>query len=408
MLLERPTAGVSRRELDCCTKTSMPLILQVKSYGTRPPTEPLSKRFDKQGGTLGRSTDSDLVLPDPHKYISRYHAEIRYREGAYYIVEISGVNPLKLNGRLLEPYQEMKLSDRDLIVIGDYYLQADVVPEQAITETDLPMLMPEPALGYETLKTLLDPAAEIDSAPGFKEPGIDTWLGKEDTAWEQQAQATQLEAGALPRQSEALPAFLKGLSLTDLAIPAEAVPEFMQTAGELLREFVQGTMEVLQGRAAITDQIHSERPRIATEENNPLKLCPTVEEALVHLLTSQGQDYLLPVSAVRAVLSDLKAHELALVEGMRATFMALVQAFDPRALEKQLQKRSVLDTMLPIKRKARLWDLLSELYTDISREIEDNFDRSFGEEIARAYQEQIRQLRLIGSKSPASSEEDRG
>ena len=182
----------------------------------------------------------------------------------------------------------------------------------------------------------------------------------------------------------------------------------MQTAGKLLREFVQGTMEVLQESAAITDQIHIERPWIAAEENNPLKLCPTVEEALVHLLTSQGQGYLPSVSAVRAALSDLKAHELALVEGMRATFMALVQAFDPHALEEQLHKRSVLDMMLPIKRKARLWDLLSELYTDISREIEDNFDRSFGEEIARAYQDQIRQLRLIGSKSPASPEEDHG
>jgi predicted component of type VI protein secretion system len=386
----------------------MPLILQVKSYGNRPPAEPLSKRFDKQGGTLGRSTDSDLVLPDPHKYISRYQAEIRYREGAYYIVEISGVNPLKLNGRSLEPYQEIKLANGDSIMIGDYCLQADVVPDQAITGADLPTPMPEPALGYEIPKTGPDQAAELDSSPGFEEPGTDSWLGKEDNAWEQQVQATQFEASALPRQSEALPAFLRGVSLTDLAIPAEAVPEFMQTAGKLLREFVQGTMEILQESAAITDQIHIERPQIAAEENNPLKLCPTVEEALVHLLTSQGQGYLPPISAVRAALSDLKVHELALVEGMRATFMALVQAFDPRALEEQLHKRSVLDTMLPIKRKARLWDLLSELYTDISREIEDNFDRSFGEEIARAYQDQIRQLRLIGSRSPASSKEDRG
>jgi hypothetical protein len=148
-------------------------------------------------------------------------------------VEISGVNPLKLNRRSLEPYQDIKPANGDSIMIGDYCLRADVIPEQAITEADLPTLMPEPALGYEIPKTGPDPAAELDRSPGFEKPGIDTWLGKEDNAWEQQAQATQLEAGALPRQGEALPAFLRGISLTDLVISAETAPEFMQTAGKL-------------------------------------------------------------------------------------------------------------------------------------------------------------------------------
>ena len=52
----------------------------------------------------------------------------------------------------------------------------------------------------------------------------------------------------------------------------------------------------------------------------------------------------------------------------------------------------VLDSMLPMGRKARLWELFSELFAEISREAEDDFEALFGREFVRAYEQQISRL----------------
>lgn len=112
----------------------MPLILRVTSYRNQPPAEPLSRCFGERGGTLGRSPNNDFMLPDPNRYVSHNHATIRFRDGAYYISGTGSVNPIKLNGQALARGQEVKLSARDLLVFGEYQLQADVIPEQELVE----------------------------------------------------------------------------------------------------------------------------------------------------------------------------------------------------------------------------------------------------------------------------------
>jgi general secretion pathway protein A len=114
----------------------MPLILHVTSYRNQPPAEPLSKCFDERGGTLGSSPNNDFMLPDPNRSVSLNHTAIRFRDGAYYISDTSSVNPIKLNGQSLARGQEVRLAHGDLLVIGEYHLQADVIQEQEIAEPE--------------------------------------------------------------------------------------------------------------------------------------------------------------------------------------------------------------------------------------------------------------------------------
>ena len=44
-------------------------------------------------------------------------------------------------------------------------------------------------------------------------------------------------------------------------------------------------------------------------------------------------------------------------------------------------------------RRARLWELFNEMFAEISREAEDDFEALFGREFVRAYEEQIDRLR---------------
>jgi hypothetical protein len=56
-----------------------------------------SATFSQSGGTIGRSTDCTLTLPDPERLVSRVHAEISYSKGRYFIRDLS-INGVYLNG----------------------------------------------------------------------------------------------------------------------------------------------------------------------------------------------------------------------------------------------------------------------------------------------------------------------
>lgn len=57
------------------------IVLSVSSYNGAP-TEPREASFDELGGTIGRATTNQLVLPDPDRTISRVHAQVVLRNGA--------------------------------------------------------------------------------------------------------------------------------------------------------------------------------------------------------------------------------------------------------------------------------------------------------------------------------------
>jgi predicted component of type VI protein secretion system len=78
--------------------------------------------------------------------------------------------------------------------------------------------------------------------------------------------------------------------------------------------------------------------------------------------------------------------------GMRAALDGVLRRFDPGQLERRLSEKSVLDALLPMNRRARLWDLFGELYKDLTQEAQEDFHALFGKEFLRAYEAQLDQL----------------
>ncbi|HQP67141.1 MAG TPA: type VI secretion system-associated FHA domain protein TagH [Quisquiliibacterium sp.] len=201
---------------------------------------------------------------------------------------------------------------------------------------------------------------------------------------------------------ELLKAFLLGVGLTELPRsplsnaprPAVLTPELMRRLGELLRASTQGTVDLLQARATLKREMKSDVTMIASSDNNPLKFSPDAQAALAHLLSNQSiRGFMDPVPALRDAYQDLLAHQVGFVAGMRAAMQGLIGRFDPQELEGLLTRKSVLDAMLPMTRRARLWELFTEMFAEISREAEDDFEALFGREFVRAYEEQINRLR---------------
>ena len=85
--------------------------------------------------------------------------------------------------------------------------------------------------------------------------------------------------------------------------------------------------------------------------------------------------------------------EFGVMAGMRAALARVLLRFDPVQLEERLTDKSLVDSLLPANRKAKLWGQYLALYTDITREAEDDFQTWFGREFLNAYEAQMAKLK---------------
>ncbi len=81
----------------------------------------LAAEFDDSGGSIGRSNTNLLVLDDPDRTVSRVHAQVLCRNGAFFIID-RGSNPLSHNGLSLGLGNEAPLANGDRLQIGSFEL----------------------------------------------------------------------------------------------------------------------------------------------------------------------------------------------------------------------------------------------------------------------------------------------
>jgi len=323
----------------------MPILLSVYTYRNAAPAQALTRRFDRLGGAIGRAPGNDLVLDDPGKYISRLHARIEYRDEAFWLVDV-GSNPSLVNDRPVGAGRSVQLEDGDRVTIGDYQLLASV-------ESEATAFMP----------------AAVPAPPAHAEAAV---------------------------HDPVIQALLRGLGLPDLNTKRSA-EEIAEMAGAMLREATAGTMDVLMGRAMTKRESRLDMTLISAAGNNPLKFFPDADSALTQMMGGAMPGYMPAPRAFATAFDDLKAHELAIMAGMRAALEGVLARFDPAAIEARLQVPTVMDKVLASNRKARMWDRMVELYTQMAVEADSDFHRLFGEAFGQAYEEQVALLRQARS-----------
>jgi type VI secretion system FHA domain protein len=161
---------------------------------------------------------------------------------------------------------------------------------------------------------------------------------------------------------------------------------------QLVPLIIQGMMDVLKSRADIKSQFRLALTTIKPVENNPLKFSPNVEDAMNHLFGEGQSGYLGPVQAFEEGFNDIKAHQLAMIAGMRAAFEHMLEQFSPGVLEEQFEGGAKRGKLMGMANKVRYWDLYRDMFDRITRDSDDNFRRLFGEEFAAAYEEQMQKI----------------
>ena len=137
------------------------ILLTVLSYNGAP-TAGLAASFDELGGSIGRADNNQLVLPDPERSISRVHARILFRGGAYAVVD-NGSNPVSVNGRPLAAGVEQTLQPSDQLQIGGYVLAVSEGAAARVSADPFADLFGDISSGLATPAAQLAPAAAAPS-----------------------------------------------------------------------------------------------------------------------------------------------------------------------------------------------------------------------------------------------------
>jgi FHA domain-containing protein len=206
--------------------------------------------------------------------------------------------------------------------------------------------------------------------------------------------------GAVP--DEALwRAFCEGAGLSPALPPtlsAAALENTMRDIGRILRSAVAGTLQLIAVRASTKHELRAGVTVIQQRQNNPLKFTPDAVTALEQLIQPPLRGFLDGPAAMDDAMTDLVGHSIGTVAGLRAAVEGMLGRFAPEALERKLVGGSVIDSVLPMARKAKLWELYLQHHEAIREEAQEDFHTLFGKAFLAAYEQQVERLKREAGK----------
>ncbi len=186
-------------------------------------------------------------------------------------------------------------------------------------------------------------------------------------------------------------AFCEGAGVS-IELPQGLNPELMRILGQILSQSIEGTLKLVSMRTAAKQELRAQVTTIQSRNNNPLKFSPNAAVAIEQLLQPPARGFMVGPAAVTDAMDDLLGHASGTMRGMRAALAGVLQRFEPQRLESKLSHQSMLDTLLPMNRRAKLWELYLEQFQKIQNEAEQDFHELFGKAFLKAYDEQINHL----------------
>ncbi|HYC25210.1 MAG TPA: type VI secretion system-associated FHA domain protein TagH [Roseiarcus sp.] len=103
----------------------MTLRLSIENMDRLPDGGPLRVQVQGRGLDIGRDQHLDWTLPDPSRHVSGKHCEIRFRDGGYWLHDVSS-NGTFVNGRQYRLDGPHLLRNGDRLSIGPYIVAVEV------------------------------------------------------------------------------------------------------------------------------------------------------------------------------------------------------------------------------------------------------------------------------------------
>jgi type VI secretion system protein ImpI len=419
----------------------MTLRLSIANLDRLPDGGPLRIEVKGRGLDIGRDAHLDWTLPDPSRHISSKHCEIRYRDGGYWLHDVS-TNGTYLNGAQYRLDAPHLLRSGDRLSIGAYIVAVEVEAQAAP-----PAFAPAARAGADVWGAVGEAAAPDDRnayrprkaqeapvdfldfasplASGMPVSGSvspprpdDAWLSAIPTS---QPAPPQLVAPVAPTPRRPAPGAIESspapFGPPPIAAPATA-PSTAQTAGppsdvlariavaagiperaiagrdphaladeigSALRLTVQNLAQLLASRAETKTLIRSSsRTMIRALENNPLKFTGAPGEALAIMFGPATQHYLDARATLEQSFDDLKAHQLLTFGAMQSALEALFEDLAPENIDRSVEPDRGLGGLVG-SRKAKLWDVFVERWRAKTKRADGRLNEAFIALFAEAY-----------------------
>ena len=443
----------------------MDLTLTVTSYQAQSLGMVATKTFGPQGGSIGRSSDNNWILPDPEKFVSGHHAVVEYADGEYFLIDVSS-NGTYVNGADIAIGYGAKVPVRtsDRFVMGQYEIYAELTthnsqprskprhpsgiwgedPETPSQRTSRHPIEPAPIYPAPQFPPVdphdgpphdwppidSDPTDPFDPFKNFpkeafdpddRDPFLDFPAGPEGeivkdvpppnpSRFPQEVNSGQWreshshntahpltrsnspndEPGPTPlfahNEHTVLERVLERAGLDPrVARDAASDPELPDMLGEVLKIAIDGMIELLRARSEMRAFFRAERTLLQARENNPLKFSADAEEALERMFSKRrGGAYLQAPDALSEAFNDLTGHQLALVPSIKTAFLQMLDQFDPKQIQKEVDAKG--GVLLGGLAKSRYWDAFVEFYGKQDVDRDASFGRLFGSRLAESFE----------------------
>jgi len=418
------------------------LRLRIVSDQRRSLADRSSAIFSVEGGTIGRSADNDWVLPDPSRYVSAHHARVLFRDGHFYLQDVS-TNGVYVNDDM-EPLAKRgssgyRLASGDVLRMGEYHIVAALeqrsgpedagaaavptsihalrtlgrpgerdidaklnVEELLVPVIDMDPILPVGAYGQsvdsDRVRSLAGSAHEVPLTPDSRPAEAGSAAPAGQSHAERMARLAEVvgrepknAGGALALEDihSGLDAFCRGAGIDPERLPADAQTRLLHLAGRLFREALVGFRELERARAETRNRYRIEAPQPAPDDPRPSLANSVVEDLTVALLVQHEGRQLDSVQWLREMVGEAKLHENATAQAMRSAFIEFLDRLDPAELEARFE-RAARRGKARSADKAQYWELFTTFYRNLIEMPADHLPHTFVEAFASAYREALK------------------
>lgn len=375
----------------------MALRLQVISDHRQLLGERSNIVFGVGGGSIGRASDNDWVLPDPLRYLSGHHARVHFRQGAFYLEDTS-TNGVYANGAVtpLSRGGAYALKNGDVLRFGDYQVEVNIdVTETIGTGTAASLAIDRVVpLRAHNRATQDDLGASLNFEALIHADGVAAAMAaaSEHAALRADDQAQQrlsrLRAAARARLEgpspalydvrSGLQAFCRGAGIDPEVLPPDSDTRMLHLAGRMLREVLLGLQDLNRSQHAFHNRHRIEMP--AEEAEGPTPDGAGVDDYLRQLLVGHDKRELDAVMLLRAAFKQAGRHDAALAPALGAAFAEFMAHLDPESIESRVKTGGPRGAS-----RSSGWELYGEIYRNLMAVPEGQLPHLFVESLAQAY-----------------------
>lgn len=329
----------------------MLINLKIANIDRLPNGGPLSYRSHNRNFEIGRE-NRDWTLPDPDKFISGRHCEVRYENGAFWLHDVSR-NGTFVNGAAQRISNPHRLGDGDRLRIGRYIVSVSIEDERAApgaTEnTEGNWQLPNSDAVDRRAPQTAGSFFATSTHPGVLRTA--DHIGQRSQGPAQIPRHPAMASDRSMESAEILRTIAAGAGIPPEALMSRDPHEVALEIGSVLRSVVDELALLLKARAAAKVLAKSShRTMVSATDNNPLKFVPGTEEILDIMFARRRAGYLDARHSIEDAFRDLKTHEFATYAAMQAALSRLLEDLSPDAIEKKLPASSFAS------RKGRAWD----------------------------------------------------